>query len=435
MNVIKKWKKRERGSLLENTLMLYILQFTNMFAGLITVPYQTRVLGKAVYGKLGVATSMMMYFQLLMDFGFIMSAVAKISRNRDDPQTLSKVLSCVTWAKLLFFGVSLTVVGVFVLPGLESNVMRLTYFFCLLNVATNSFLPDYMYRGLERMSVITLRAVMIKIFFTITIFLFLKSPDQCYMIPMFTAIGNTGAMAFVYWHLLKKVGVRFCRVTPKEVFREMRDSFWFFVSKISSTVYSSTNTLILGYIDPTGSLAGLYSAPADKIITPARNMISPLSDSLYPHMAKHKNYKLVRKMLLVFMPLILLGCGVVFLFAEPICTIFFGEEFRESAAALRALLPVVIFTLPNYILGFPTLGAMGLAKYANLSTVFCTVIHLLNLGIVYFTGHLNMLMLCLLTSLAEFLVLLFRVVVIFFHRDRLRPEEAEKTEVGGPSHD
>lgn len=430
MNLIQKWKNRQRGSLVENTIMLYILQFANMFVGLITVPYQTRILGKEIYGKLGVANSIMMYFQLLMDFGFILSAVAKISKHRDEPQIVSKVFSCVTCAKLLFFGVSLTVVGAFILPGLPDNLMRLMYFFCLLNVATNSLLPDYMYRGLEKMSVITVRTVMIKIFFAIMIFLFLKDREQYYMVPMFLAIGNLGAIVFVYWHLFRKVGVRFCRVTVMDVFLEIRDSFWFFISKIASTVYSSANTILLGYMDPTGALAGIYSAPADKIITPARNMLAPLSDSLYPHMIKHKNFKLIRKALLLLMPVILLGCGVVFIFAEPICTVFFGQEFRDSAWALRALLPVVVFTLPNYILGFPTLGAMGLAKYANLSTVFCTVIHLINLSIAYFTGCLNMLTLCLLTSLTEFLVLAFRVIVIFRHRRLLRPDAPGEKEEG-----
>lgn len=116
------------------------------------------------------------------------------------------------------------------------------------------------------------------------------------------------------------------------------------------------------------------------------------------------------------------------MFAEPICIGFFGDDFGASILPLRALLPVVLFTLPNYVLGFPTLGAMGLAKYANLSTVFGTVIHLINLGIAFFTGHLDVLTLCLLTSLTEFLILLFRVVVIFLNRNRLRPEEAGKIE-------
>lgn len=422
MNLLKKWKNRERGSFIENAVMLYILYFSNMFLGLVTVPYQTRVLGAELFGKLNVAAAIMMYFQLLMDFGFMLSVVAKISRHRDDPKMLNKILSCVTWAKAFFFLLSLIVVELFISPGLEDDSLRLMYFFYLLATGTNSFLPDYMYKGLERMSIITVRTVLIKLFFTAMIFLFLHTKEQYYLVPLFTAIGNSGAIVAVYWHLIKKMGIRFCRVKVRDVFLEIKESFWFFVSRIATTVYTSTNTIILGNIDPSGAVAGTYSAAADKIITPVRNVMNPISDSLYPHMIKHKNFKLIKKTLLLFMPLIALGCGVLFVFAEPICLTFFGEDFGASIMPLRALLPVVFFTLPNYVLGFPTLGAMGLAKYANISTMFGTVIHLVNLGIAFFTGHLDVLTLCLLTSLTEFLILVFRIVVIFLNRDRLRPD-------------
>ena len=42
---IKEKIQRHRGGLLENTVMLYILQFSNMALGLVTQGYQMRVLG------------------------------------------------------------------------------------------------------------------------------------------------------------------------------------------------------------------------------------------------------------------------------------------------------------------------------------------------------------------------------------------------------
>ena len=62
MNLIKKWKEREKGSFIENAVMLYILQFSNMFLGLVTVPYQTRIMGAEIFGKLNVAGAIMMSF-------------------------------------------------------------------------------------------------------------------------------------------------------------------------------------------------------------------------------------------------------------------------------------------------------------------------------------------------------------------------------------
>ncbi len=79
-------------------------------------------------------------------------------------------------------------------------------------------------------------------------------------------------------------------------------------------------------------------------------------------------------------------------------------------------------------LGFPTLGAMGLAKYANLSTVFGTVIQPDQPGNSLFHRASR----CADAVPAHvpdgILILLFRVVVIFLNRNRLRPEEAGKIE-------
>ena len=96
MDLKKLWGKRRGGSLVENTIMLYILQFSNMFLGIISRGIQTRVLDdKSVYGTLVVAQSVMTYFQLFLDFGFILSAKAKISKHRNDRDFLYKILTCV----------------------------------------------------------------------------------------------------------------------------------------------------------------------------------------------------------------------------------------------------------------------------------------------------------------------------------------------------
>ena len=84
------------------------------------------------------------------------------------------------------------------------------------------------------------------------------------------------------------------------------------------------------------------------------------------------------------------------------------------------MLPTAVVILPSYICGFPMLSSMGLAKHANYSTVFGSVIHVINLAILYFTGNMNMITLGAAMSVAEILIFLYRVTVIWLHRDRLK---------------
>ena len=78
MNLMKKWQGRQHGGLLENTVMLYILQFSNIFLSFLTQGYQSRVLGMELLGTLGAAQYTTNFFQIFIDFGFILSATAEV---------------------------------------------------------------------------------------------------------------------------------------------------------------------------------------------------------------------------------------------------------------------------------------------------------------------------------------------------------------------
>ena len=90
-----------KKNLLKNTVMLYILTFSNYLLGFIVVPYQTRVLGDEIYGLLGLATSLMVFVQLVIDFGFLLSATEEVATNREDKKMLSKIFTSVSANKLL----------------------------------------------------------------------------------------------------------------------------------------------------------------------------------------------------------------------------------------------------------------------------------------------------------------------------------------------
>jgi len=411
-----------RGTLLKNTAMLALLQLSTYVLSLITVPYQTRVLGPEAYGLLGVATAVMVYFQLVIDFGFLLSATEDVSAHREDLSHLRRLMTCVTLCKLVLTLVSALALWVLcrvITPW--TGKTRLFFLFFLSTVCT-SLLPDYLYRGIERMTAVTLRTVAVRGFFTVMIFLLLRSPEDLWLVPLLNFLGNGAAMALSYWDLSRRFSLRFCRVSLKDVFTVFRRSSVFFLSRFATTAYTAMNTILLDLITRQGAVTGYYTA-ADKLLTTGKNLLSPISDSLYPYMTRHRDFRLVKKILLLVVPLIALFCVGCFIWAEPLCRLLLGEEYGPAGTVLRRLLPVAVMTLPNYILGFPTLSAMGLSKYANYSVMFASALHILLLGVLYFTGNITMLSLAGLVSVTEAVVLLFRILVILCHRDRLRPGE------------
>ena len=425
---LKKAMGSNRGVLLKNTVMLYILQFSTYLLALLVAPYETRVLGAEVYGGfLEASASIVIYFQLVIDFGFLLSATEEVSRNREDKKKLSEILSSVTTAKFFLSAASFVMMMVLcrVIPAWEKKqtVLILTFLASMIN----SFMPDFLYRGLEQMTAITVRTVLIKIFFTGAIFLFLKGPEDVWVIPALNIVGNSIALIFAYIHVIKKVGIGFSRPSVFGAFKELKTSAFFFFSRIATTVYGALNTVILDIITGSGAPTGYYTS-ANKLITAGKNGLTPIADSLYPYMTRNRDYKLVKKVLLILEPVIFAGCAVVFIFADDFCSWFFGAEFVKAGAVLRAMLPIGVVTLPSYILGFPMLTALGVSKHANYSTIFGSVFHAALLGVLFALGKVNMVTLALSISATETVILLYRIVIVYKNRRLMyAPKEEEKS--------
>lgn len=413
----------KKGTLLTNTVMLYILTFSNYLLSLVVVPYESRVLDPALFGLLGTANAIMLYFQLVMDFGYLLSGTQEVAGCREDKQALSRIFTAVTMGKILLIAVSAVGLQVLcrVIPSWQDKRLLLTLFF--IAAALNSLLPDYLYRGMEQMSSITIRTICIKVFFTIGIFVVLKDPEDIWKIPLVTAMGNLAAVAATLLHLKRKLGICLQKPDLREMWQTMGRSAAFFYSRIATTAYSALNTVILDMISGTGAVVGFYNS-ADKLMATGKSALTPISDSLYPYMVKNRDFKLVKKVLLVLEPCIFVFCAACFIWAEPLCLLFFGPEYGPAGNVLRAMLPVGVIVLPSYILGFPMLTAMDLTKHANYSVIFGSAVHVVNLAVLYLTGNISMITLGIAVSVAEALILGYRIAVILIHRDRLRKERS-----------
>ncbi len=401
--------------LLKNTLMLYVLTFSSYLFNFLTVPYQTRVLGPVICGVLGVAVATMTYFQHFMDFGFLLSATEDISRNREDKSYVSKKLTSVFIIKIMFAVISFVIVLLLTTFVEEFAKNRSVYIVYIFAYIAYGFLPDYFFRGVERMSAVTIRTVVVKGLSCLFTFVFMRDEGDFLVVPALLLIGNLGAVIWAYAYIFKKLGYKFEKVSKKEVLSDLKRSSHFFCSRIATTIYSTTNTIILSFIDAAGVSTGYYTT-ADKVVSAAKSGITPISDSVYPYMVKNKNFGLIKKLMLVLEPIIILGCVVVFIFAEPLCVFAFGSEYAGTAPILRAFLPTIVAILPNYIFGFPTLGAMGISKYANHSIFFGTGVQICGLVILFATGNLSAVMLALMTSISEWSIMLFRITQVWRNR-------------------
>ena len=180
---------KETKNLLSNFFSLSVLQVASYVFPLITLPYLAKVIGVEKFGEIAFSSAVMIYFQTLVDYGFIFSAVRDIARCKDNKQAVSEIYSRVMWARFLLMVVAFIILVILIILVPKFYEMRLILLLSFLLVPGHAMFPEWLFQALEKMKYITIFNVLVKLFFTISIFLFVKEKSDYILQPVFTALG------------------------------------------------------------------------------------------------------------------------------------------------------------------------------------------------------------------------------------------------------
>lgn len=371
----------DKKVLLENFLSLSFLQIANNLLPLITFPYLVRVLGPAKFGLIAFAQAFIQYFVLLTDYGFSLSATREISINRHDNKAVCHIFSSVMAVKFIFMLLSLFVViaSIYLIPKFQDN--RLLYIFTFGLVLGNLLFPTWFFQGMERMRYITIFNVIGKIVFTMAVFIFIKTQEDFIYVPLIASIGIIVTGITGLWTVFTKFKVKFSVPGVKEIKDRLEEGWHIFISKIAVSLYTNTNTFLLGLLT-NNVIVGYYSA-AEKMIDAVKQLLLPFVNTIYPYMGKLSSYSKDRAVSFARKALILMGSGtavmalLIIIFAGNIVSLLLGSQYTASVQVLRilSLLPFLV-TLSN-IFGVQIMLNFGFKKAFSRITISAAVLNIL----------------------------------------------------------
>lgn len=352
----------DKKRLIENFFSLSFLQAANYILPLITMPYLVRVLGPEKFGLIIFVQAFVQYFMVFTDYGFNLSATRKISIHRDDKERVSGLFSAVTIIKLTFLAAAFCVFAALVFSiGLFREYWPL--YMCAFGVVVgNIFFPVWFFQGLERMKYITFINILIKFIFTVSIFIFIRSERDYIYVPVINSAGYIIAGIFSTWILWRNFSVRLKFPSLSVLVEELKDGWYVFISTMAISLYTTTNTFLLG-IFTNNTAVGYYSA-AEKIINIVQGMYMPISQSIYPYISKMASESRDRAVGFLKKAVYLLSSVTfavsigIFLLAGPIVRIVLGAQYQQSVLVLRilAFVPFIVGVATVYakffLLGF-----------------------------------------------------------------------------------
>ena len=362
--------------ILGNTMILMIFQVAKILFPFITLPYLTRVLTTETYGCVSYVKTTMTYMQLFVDFGFVLSATKDIVKVRDDQDKVGLIVGDTLLARCLlgFAGFIVLFILIQLLPILKANALYtvLSYITVFLSI----FLMDFLFRGLEKMHVITIRFFVMKIISTLLTFVLIKNDGNMILIPILDIISSLVAVVLVAIEI-KKLNIKMRISKISNAIKLIKESFVYFLSGVASTSFNALSTIIIGIYISTTEVA--YWGLCMQIIGPIQACYNPIADAIYPEMIKNKSWSLINKIIKIFLPLVIAGCIFVYFIANFVFLVLGGEEYLVAVPIFRLLIPALFFGFFAILYGWPTLGAIGKTKETTISTTVSCIIYVASL--------------------------------------------------------
>lgn len=403
-----------KSKVVGNTIMLYLMSVAKLIFPLLTLPYLTRVLSTDTYGFVSYVKSCMTYIQLIIDFGFILSSVKDIVNANGDKEKIGQIIGKTYISKAILALVSAVVL---IVMCLTINVLQLNLVFVLLSfvsVATTLFLADFFFRGIEKMQYITIAFLISKGFSVLFTFVFVRGDESVLWIPVLDIISNMISNV-ISMAIIKKMGIPIRLAKLRECFEMMKDSFVYFISSIATTAFSALNTILIGlYLSDLTQIA--YWSLCLNIISAIQGLYSPICNSVYPHMIKEKSLRFIHKTLLLIMPVVACGCVLCFVLAKTALFIVGGEEYVEAYSLFRWMIPILFFSFPAQLYGWPTLGAIGKTKETTTSTVVAAAAQIIGLIALGTTNRFTVVNLAILRFSTEALMMGLRMAMTYSNK-------------------
>lgn len=374
-------KNNDYSTLLKNYSSLSLVQLSNYILPLMTLPYLARTLGATNFGLVIMAQATMIYLTLITDYGFGLSATKNIAENQKNIEKVSEIFSTVMSIKM-----GLLLVGFLILHGLITFIPvfkahQVLFYSSFLIVIGNTFLPSFLFQGLEKMTFIAIFNLFAKIGFTGLIFLMINTPTDYQWVHAIWGCSYIMVAVVAFLIIFSRFKIKLKPPNISNIQATLNHSFEYFLSRIAIAIYLNTNVILVGILLSTEN-AGYYGG-AEKLLFAITTFYAPLIETIYPYISRTKNIPFIKKILAATTSLNTIGCMAAFFLGPLIVPLILGSTFKPATELFQWMLIIALLHLPASMIGYPVLGALGYEKTANRSVIIGAITHLLLVIICY----------------------------------------------------
>ena len=373
-------RKLKEKSIRRNFMMNALLAVSNILFPLISFRYASHILMPEGIGKVSFVTSVVAYFSMFAQLGIPTYGIRACAKVRDDREALSRTVHELLGINLFtdLIAYALLAVAVLCIPRLWEE--KLLFGIISITILLNSIGMEWLYKGLEEYTFITVRSLIFKLIALVALFLLISQPSDYVKYGSITIFAASASNLLNFIHAHKYVNIR--RPGDCQWKRHLKPVLIFFSMACATTIYTNLDSVMLGFMT-TDTDVGFYNA-AIKVKVVLVGMITALGAVLLPRASyyiekgKLDEFRKISGKALHFILFIAPPVLVYFiLFAKESIQFLSGDAFLPSILPIQILAPTILLIGLTNILGIQILVPLGKEKVVLKSEIAGAIVDLI----------------------------------------------------------
>ncbi len=324
-----------RGNLVYSAL----LTMSTYLVPLLVFPYISRVLGADGIGIVDTVDNIIDYCVLFSMMGLSTIGIREIARAKSDAKQLAQ-----TFTDLYALNVISTIVialilicATLVIPNMNDRWPMILI--GSVKLFANMFWIEWFFTGIEDFRFITVRSIIVRTLFVISVFLFVNTKDD-YMVYYMLFVGITVLNAICNWHYRARLfSINLCTANFR---RFLKPFLALGLFAMLSAIYTKLSLPVLNYY--CGDLESGYYATAMRIYQVCIALVSTLIGVLVPRISVllkegdiQQIKKLTRKTFMALIAFSLPIILVIFFFGNVIVCIIAGDGYQGAVLPMQII--------------------------------------------------------------------------------------------------
>jgi PST family polysaccharide transporter len=237
----------------QNLISLFTVKGLELVLSLGLIPYLIVKVGVDNYGNYAFAMAMILFFVNVLNYGFDLSAVRDLAKNKNNSFKVNQLFNEVFSVKLFLLGIAYSIILILLLLIPRFMEGRIIYLLASSLLIGDLFSLRWFFLGLEKMKFITVISFLSTLIYVVLVLIFIQQKADFIWIPITEAIGLFVVSGISFLWVLKQFKIKIKLLSPKEIMGYLKSHFYSYVNLL---LPSTTGLLIV-------FLMGLFGVPSN----------------------------------------------------------------------------------------------------------------------------------------------------------------------------